>query len=740
MEDQSSDQSARWWQRLYHYFPASISTKIILPYMLLTMIVAVMGIFVVTRLIAGTLEERFANQLIEAGRVVSDSLVRQEREHWETARGIAFTVGLAEALRDGDWEVVADFANPLAASREVEEYFVVDAEGREVLHRLRQADGGYDSIEGQFNVVELDLVRALLRADDTEVQPTRSLVYHPAVQQYYYFTAIPIPLDGQVEGVVAVGTSLDTLIQYFREISLADIIIYLDGGVAVATTFSLAEQSEAVDALLDDLDLTPSEFDRATRTFDATDTRVVQARGRPYRIAFGPLQLADDTLGVFAVALPLDFILTGSENSRNTYTFIFTLGMAGVILVGYLISQRITQPLGRLVWTSQAVAEGDLNQRTGISSGDEIGILAGTFDEMTQRLAERTDALEETIGRMQAILSSMGDGVMMEDLEGNLITLNTAADQMLEDMAANFMIGPLRDLSSVEYDPEADGVVNPWQLDHRRFEVGAKMISVHSATVLTDDQEKLGTVIVMRDVTAEVEAERLKDEFITHVSHELRTPLTVVKGFSDLLLSGAAGEVTEAQRDFMGTIGRHIDDLIAMVNELIDFSEMEASGQLGLVMRPTNLVSVVEDVMEEWRPRLEDKELALHVDISPSLSPVNADDRRMRWALFHLVRNAMQYTHGGGDVTVRLYERDGHVVIEVQDTGIGLSSQDQEHLFSRFYRVTNMPEEDVRGLGVGLYLTGAIVEAHGGEIKVESEVGVGSTFSIILPASERDPE
>mgnify|MGYP000670659090 CR=1 FL=1 len=739
MQEQRSNQALGWRQRLYHFFPTNIRNKIILPYLLLTMIVAMMGIFVVTRLVVSTLDERFTNQLIEAGRIVADSLVRQEREHWADARAIAFTVGLAEALRDGDWETAAEIANPAAVAREVEVCFVVDAEGREVLHQLRRADGGDDSAAGQFNVLDLDIVPSLLRANDPNAQPKRALMYHPVVLRYYYVTAIPIELNGQVVGVVAVGTSLDTLIQYFREVSLADIIIYLNGS-AVATTFSLAEQPDAVDTLLESLSISPVEYDRALHTFDAIDMKEVKVRNRSYRIALGPLRIADDTLGVFAVALPLKFVIEGGLASRNTYAFIFTLGMAGVILVGYLISQHITRPLGRLVWTSQAVADGDLDQRTGIISTDEIGILAGTFDEMTERLAERTYALEETVGRMQAILSSMGDGVMMEDLEGNLITLNTAANQMLEDMAVNFMLGPLRDLSSLEYDLEAEGMADPWQLDHRRFEVGAKMISVHSATVMTDDGDRLGTVIVMRDVTAEVEAERLKDQFITHVSHELRTPLTVVKGFSDLLLSGAAGDITEAQQDFMGTIGRHIDDLIAMVNELIDFSEMEASGQLGLVTRPTDLRSVVEEVVEEWRPRMEDKDLTLHIDLAPQVPQVNADGRRMRWALLHLVRNALQYTPSGGDVSVRYYEQDGHVVIDVQDTGIGLSPQDHERLFSRFYRVTNMPEEDVRGLGVGLYLTGAIVEAHGGKIQVESKVGVGSTFSIILPAVNREQE
>jgi signal transduction histidine kinase len=385
------------------------------------------------------------------------------------------------------------------------------------------------------------------------------------------------------------------------------------------------------------------------------------------------------------------------------------------------------------------VAEGDLEQRTGIRSADEIGILAGTFDEMTQRLSERTSALEETVGRMQAILSSMGDGVVLEDLRGNMIPLNAVAEGLLAEMESNSTSDPLRDLSATDvdttdYDHYVDGPLGPWLLEHRRFEVGEKIVSVHSAPVRTDDDERLGTVIVMRDVTSEVEADRLKDNFITHVSHELRTPLTAIKGYSELLLSGAGGSLQEAQYGFMDTINRNVDDLITMVNELLDFSEMQASGRLGVVKHPMHLSSLVKDVVEDWRPRMEDKGLTFEVEIPDELPPIDADSRRLRWAVIHLVRNALQYTLSGGSVTLRLVERDEHVVLDVVDTGIGISEEDQKHLFSRFYRVTNMPEGEVRGLGVGLYLSQAIVEAHGGEIDFVSKEGEGSTFSIILPS------
>jgi len=301
-------------------------------------------------------------------------------------------------------------------------------------------------------------------------------------------------------------------------------------------------------------------------------------------------------------------------------------------------------------------------------------------------------------------------------------------------MADNFALGPLRELSVEDYDQVTDLQPSPWLLERRRFQVGRKVISAHSAAVRTDDGEHLGTVIVLRDVTAEAEAERLKDAFITHVSHELRTPLTAIKGYSELLLVTAGGALDKEKLGFLETISRHTDNLVAMINELLDFSEMEAGGRLGLRRRPMLLTALVEEIAEEVRPQIQEKGLTFQVETPAELPLVEADPRRLRWAVINLVRNAWQYTPTGGSVTLRLSEHDGQVVLDVVDTGIGISPEDQKHLFSRFYRVTNVTADDVRGLGLGLYVTRAIVEAHGGSIQIVSKKGFGSTFSVILPA------
>jgi len=735
-QDRGSGKRPGWLPRQLQLFlpPLSgIRGRIILPYLILTLIVAIIGTYVVTRLVVSSVDERLTNQLLEAGRVVSDQFARWEMGHLESARTAALTVGFDEALHARDRDGIVALAQPVAVVRQVDCLIVTDADGQQMLHVLKREDGSFEVLEDQLDTSGLWMVRMLLEEGDPNGFPRRGLVLHPVDQRYYYFTALPVGLGDSVVGVVVVGTSLDTLLARFKATALADVVVYLDGGRAVATTFAFAEQPADAVALLDELSITPALYESALNNTDLTIVENVSIRRRQYRLAHGPLRLGDESLGVFAVALPSHFIVQAGSTSRDTYALIFSVAMAAVILVGYLISQRITRPISRLVRTSRAVAEGDLEQRTGIVSADEIGILAVTFDEMTERLSERTRVLEETIGRMRAILASIGDGVLLEDVEGNFIPLNAAAETLLEEMSSNFLLSPLRELSVGEYEQATDLAPSPWLLESRRFQVGEKVISAHSAAVRTDDGEHLGTVIVMRDVTAEVEAERLKDAFITHVSHELRTPLTAIKGYSELLLVSAGKTLSEDQRGFLETINRHTDKLVMMVNELLDFSEMEAGGRLGLRRTPVRLSALIEEIAEEWRPKMDEKGLEFQVEAPADLPLVNADVRRLRWAVINLVRNAWQYTPAGGSVSLQLYERNGQVVLDVIDTGIGISSEEQRHLFSRFYRVTNATESEVRGLGLGLYVTRAIVEAHGGDVQVVSEEGSGSTFSVILP-------
>ncbi|HSL44754.1 MAG TPA: ATP-binding protein [Anaerolineales bacterium] len=371
----------------------SIRFKVILPYLLLTLIVAVTGAYVVTRLVSSSLSERLSNQLLEAGRVVSDTMARQEIKHLESARIIAHTRGLTEALYTGDSEQVTDLAKPAAGGLNVESLLVFDIEGRESVHLIKQFNGTIMDVSQPGRTSTLPIVEKLLAEHNPDSLPQRALALDPVDGRYYYFSTIPVASENQVVGVVVVGTSLDTLLTSLESTSLADVIIYEEDGQAIASSLG----SQDTQALFLRTISIPAELYREIISQDNTvEGETISADGRSYSLARGPLQVGDDRIGVFAVVLPLDFVVQSGAINRNYYVILYSAAMIAVILIGYSVARLIINPLSKLVRTSRAVASGDLTIRTEIKSQDEIGVLATTFDEMTTNLQQRTLELEKT--------------------------------------------------------------------------------------------------------------------------------------------------------------------------------------------------------------------------------------------------------------------------------------------------------------------------------------------------------
>jgi signal transduction histidine kinase len=270
------------------------------------------------------------------------------------------------------------------------------------------------------------------------------------------------------------------------------------------------------------------------------------------------------------------------------------------------------------------------------------------------------------------------------------------------------------------------------ELDNQR------VISVHLAPVITGE-EYLGSVSVIRDITREVEVDRLKSEFVTNVSHELRTPMTSIKGYADLMLLGAAGQLAPDQARFIEIIKSNADRLSLLVNDLLDISRIE-SGRVQLVMRPTSLVDVIHEVVATLEGRIDDqlKPMTLEADVPPGLPPAWGDRERITQILMNLADNAFNYTDAGGHIVLRASHDASHnqIRIEVTDTGIGIAAEDQARLFDRFYRGEDALVLAQSGTGLGLAIAKQLAEMHGGQLSLaRSEPGQGSTFVLTLPVA-----
>jgi signal transduction histidine kinase len=270
---------------------------------------------------------------------------------------------------------------------------VFDPEGRELLHLLKQSNETVTDVSQSGRTSTLSIVQGILVENNPDSRPKREIAVDPVDGRYYYFTTIPVASQQGVVGAVVVGTSLDTLLPLLENTSVADVIIYGENGQAIVSSLG----TQGTQALFLRTISIPSQlYDQIIAQDDIVEGEDLEVDGHWYRLGRAPLKVGEDRLGVFSVVLPRDFVVQSGATSRNNYVVLYSIAMLAVIGIGYFVARLIINPLYKLVRTSRAIADGDLTKRTEIESRDEIGVLANSFDTMTENLQQRTLELEKT--------------------------------------------------------------------------------------------------------------------------------------------------------------------------------------------------------------------------------------------------------------------------------------------------------------------------------------------------------
>ncbi|HWQ13075.1 MAG TPA: GAF domain-containing protein [Roseiflexaceae bacterium] len=401
---------------------------------------------------------------------------------------------------------------------------------------------------------------------------------------------------------------------------------------------------------------------------------------------------------------------------------------------------------------------------TASASQIAIGIHnAQIYKEVEQQLMHRYEMQrrqEEAASQSAAILQSLSDGVIVCDAYGSVLTANTAAERILERPIEELVTWQLPELMKRLLGRRASEIPVDDMLAHPRdehdnprsmsatFQIGRHMVSVNLDPVLASKGELIGAVAVFRDITREVESDRLKTEFIATVSHELRTPMAAIKGFTQLLAMGSLGALNDTQKEFLGIIQSNAERMIAIINDLLDITKIE-TGSVELDLRPLHVAESLSGVLLELQPKVLEREQQLSVGLPPGLPLVRADARRFNQILLNLLSNAVKYTPRGGSIEVQARDATAEVVpehlreglkpgryvqIDVRDTGVGIAADELEKIFERFYRTENPLKVEAGGTGLGLSLVRPLVKLFGGRIWVESTLGEGTTFSFVIPA------
>jgi two-component system, NtrC family, sensor histidine kinase KinB len=429
--------------------------------------------------------------------------------------------------------------------------------------------------------------------------------------------------------------------------------------------------------------------------------------------------------------------------------FYVTLLMAGALVaaglaLAFFLANRIVNPLLQLTATTARIAGGDLNAKVAIESRDEVGVLAAEYNRMAERIRQlrRSDMGQLLVAQQttEAAIDSLYDPVIVTDAEGRVTKLNPAAEEIFGTGANNAgkhigeiardtqIAGAVAEALRSQRPVAGEGAssVIPLAVDGSR-----RAFRLRTTPMRENGGRLLGAVTLLEDITHLNEIDRLKSEFIATASHELRTPLTSVQMGVYLLLEGAVGELTDKQIEVLSACRQDCDRLEKLMRDLLDLSKIEV-GESKPQIVPVNAGSLIGTAGEALRPQVEAKELQLKIDIPPDLPQVLADRDQIERVIGSLVTNAVRYTWRGGEIQIVAVRRDHAVVISVHDTGSGIASEYLPHIFDKFVQV---PDAPTGGAGLGLAISKSIIEAHGGQISVQSETGQGTTFTFTLPVA-----
>ena len=366
------------------------------------------------------------------------------------------------------------------------------------------------------------------------------------------------------------------------------------------------------------------------------------------------------------------------------------------------------------------------------------------IQDQATRLRTMLRAEQEEAEKNAAILDSISDGVILADHEGRVIVSNPAAQRLLGLNGDELNGRPLRELETL-YDGSMagwiEGILHKIETADEndapievRMTVYEAIISAATSPVFSEGRF-VGLVSVLRDITRDVEVDRMKSEFVSNVSHELRTPLTPIKGFTEMLMMGALGPVTDPQKNTLGMIKDNVTRLTVLVEDILDISRID-SGRDKLVIGDVDVASVLQEAVDKQRnrPQHKDKTREIEVEIDPNVPHIQADRAKLLRIFNSIVDNAFNYTHDGGSIRVSAQLDTNRVLISIADNGVGIPEQYRESVWRRFQRIEEHALKlEVSGTGLGLSIVKEMVEMHNGDVWFESHVGKGTTFTVALP-------
>jgi two-component system phosphate regulon sensor histidine kinase PhoR len=473
------------------------------------------------------------------------------------------------------------------------------------------------------------------------------------------------------------------------------------------------------------------EIQAALATGAGTAERMSATVQEPMLYAAVPFERDGAVAGVARVSEALREVDAAKADMRRLIWTGSGLALVLALLLSNLVAKRLAADVLRLNDAALRMADGDLTVRTHVEGHDELAELGRGLDRLAKTLASTLGQLRAERDLQAGILDAMEEGVVVVDRQDRILRVNPAIRSMLlfgEDAAGKLLIEAVRHAQLHDLLQRVRREARPGRLEIDVPGLKPRRLLARASPMQGDDGRLL---FVFVDVTELRRLESLRREFVANASHELRTPIAAVRSAAETLRDGALDEPAAAAR-FVDIIDRNAQRLQALVEDMLELSRIE-SNQFRLRSEPVDLSTTVPLVLALFRERAEKKGVRLEARFDPAASTLVGDSRALEHVLSNLVDNAVKYCARGSEVLVTTSAKGDRVELAVRDDGPGIPPEHLPRVFERFYRVDAGRSRDVGGTGLGLSIVRHMVEAMRGDVRVESEVGRGSTFVVTLP-------
>lgn len=477
------------------------------------------------------------------------------------------------------------------------------------------------------------------------------------------------------------------------------------------------------------------EIQKALQTGLGKETRYSATLNLDMKYVAIPIKQQDDLLGVMRVALDLSRI---EKMYQGVWSVLFRVGIITFfisIVLSLKFASNISNSIEKMTDAVEEISKGDLERKINVETQDEIGQLAKMFNQMVDRVNAKVEEISNEKSKIEAIVGSIGDGIIAVNLNKEIVLINLAA----------------RDIFSVEQEVVGTSLINITQ-NYKLEELIDKALTeskslteeielllpeertfrVRLAPIIREN-EAVGVVVSLRDITDIRQLQQMRTEFVSNVSHELKTPLTSIKGYVETLLETEVDEDT--YDSFLEVIKDETNRLELLIDDILNLSKIES--EVNELDEKVDINKVITNLLSLLDPKAVEKDIDLELDLLDTPPLIKGEYNQLSRMMINLIDNAIKYTPQGGKVEVSTAVAE-ELIIRIEDDGIGIPEEDLARIFERFYRVDKGRSRKLGGTGLGLSIVKHIVENHKGKIEVESEEEVGTKFVIKFPYLENN--